>query len=402
MASNESVAEQPWPAAAVKQIFQKVRFGKNAEVDELLATYGENFGKEIDDKGNTLLHVAAQNGHKRLAKTFLRIGVGLLSKNHDGRTPAEVAQHFNFKELGDYLDSKNVFLKPPLESSAANAAASLPTSPPAASAKAPNAGKRVCLANKLCQTDVSGDGAGSLLAMDPGVGPELDASQLRLIGEWEEKLMRADESWSQKVKEADSARAAAEQDANDARRKLNELQEDLEARVDAALEHSKARQEAVVASARDKVAAARGEVDTLKGLLDAAKQDAARYKKEAEEHKEKARLAAYDADKKAAGLAAKVQEAASNNSANVVTAQGLAMVIEQSLMRPASRRFCHVSSQHISAAGDESDPRAQSRPAKLADAVRARRRRRVGRRPPHVRRLWRLGLPRVAAFAARL
>jgi hypothetical protein len=329
MASNESEAEQPWPASAVKQIFQKVRFGKHAEVDELLTTYGESFGKEIDDKGNTLLHVAAQNGHKRLAKTFLRIGVSLLSTNQDGRTPAEVAHHFNFKELGSYLDSKNVFIKPSPESSGAYVASSVPTSPPAAmpkDSKTLNVGKRVCLANKHCQTDVSGDTAGSLLAMDPGVGPELDASQLRLIAEWEEKLMRADESWSQKVKEAETARAAAEQDAKDARQELVELKEDFDARVDAALEHAKARQEAAVSQAKDKVAAARGEVETLKGLLDAAKQDAARYKKEAEEHKEKARLAAYDADKKVAGLTAKVQEASSNNSANVVTAQGLAMV----------------------------------------------------------------------------
>jgi len=323
MASNESDAEQPWPASAVKQIFQKVRFGKHAEVDELLTMYGEKFGKEVDDKGNTLLHVAAQNGHKRLAKTFLRGGVSLLLKNQDGRTPAELAHHFNFKELGDYLDSKNVFFKPAPEELAAGATA---TSPPAGAVKPQNAGKRVCLANKHSQTDATGDSAGSSLAVDLGVGPELDTSQLRLIAEWEEKLMRADESWSQKVKEAESARAAAEQDARDARRELVQLQEDFDARVDAALEHSKARQEAAVSSAKDKVAAAQGEVDTLKGLLHSSKQDAARYKKEAEEHKEKARLAAYDADKKVAGLTAKVQEASSNNSANAATAQGLAMV----------------------------------------------------------------------------
>jgi hypothetical protein len=162
--------------------------------------------------------------------------------------------------------------------------------------------------------------------MDPGVGPELDASQLRLISEWEEKLMRADESWSLKLKEAESARALAEQDAKDARRELVILKEDFDARVDSALEHSKARLEATATSARDKVAAAKGEVETLKGLLDASKQDVARYKKEAEEHKERARIASYDADKKVAGLTAKVQEASSNSAANVATAQGLAMV----------------------------------------------------------------------------
>ena len=318
MTSNASHAEEPWPASAVKQIFQKVRFGKHTEVDELLSMYGEKLGKEIDDKGNTLLHVAAQNGHKRLAKTFLRIGVDLVSKNQDGRSPAELAHHFNFKELGDYLDSKSVL--------ASNAAISPSTAPPTAAAKAPNAEKRTCLANKHCQTDISGDTSPNLLTMDPGVGPELDAAQLRLIGEWEEKLMRADESWSQKVKEAESARATAEQDAEEARRKLAELKEDFNAKVDAALEHSKARQEAVVSAAKDKVAASKGEVETMKGLLDTAKQDAARYKKEAEEHKEKARLAAYDADKKVAGLTAKVQEASSNNSANVATSQGLALV----------------------------------------------------------------------------
>jgi hypothetical protein len=313
MTSNESEAEHPWPASAVKQIFQKVRFGKYAEVDDLLAMYGEKLGKEIDEKGNTLLHVAAQNGHKRLAKTFLRIGVSLVSTNQDGRTPAQLAHHFNFKELGDYLDSKSTFVKPLLDGSAVDGA----VVPPTAAAKIPKVEKRLCLANKHCQTDVTGDSApeANLLSMDPGVGPELDASQLRLISEWEEKLMRADESWSLKLKEAESARA-------------------FDARVDSALEHSKARLEATATSARDKVAAARGEVETLKGLLDASKQDVARYKKEAEEHKEKARLAAYDADKKVAGLTAKVQEASSNSSANVATAQGLAMVSSCSLFLP--------------------------------------------------------------------
>ena len=314
---------ESWPAAAVKQIFQKVRFGKHTEVDELLSMYGERLGMEIDDKGNTLLHVAAQNGQKRLAKTFLRIGVSLVSRNHDGRTPSELAHHFNFKELGDYLDGKVANVMGVLDGSTTAAAAASPPPAPKAPSKLD---KRVCLANKHCQTDVSGDPPPNLLTMDPGVGPELDASQLRLIGEWEEKLMRADESWSEKVKQAENARAAAEQDAADARQELAELKEDFDAKVDAALEHSKARQEAVVSSAQAKVAAAKGEVDTLKGLLDTAKQEASRYKKEAEEHKEKARLAAYDADKKVAGLSAKVQEASSNNSANVATAQGLALV----------------------------------------------------------------------------
>ena len=327
MASNVGESE-PWPSGAVKQIFQKVRFGKHTEVDELLSMYGEKLGMEIDDKGNSLLHVAAQNGLKRLAKTFLRIGVNLLSKNHDGRTPAELAHHFNFKELGDYLDLKVANLMGALGGSAAAVAAESPAPavPSPAAPRASKVEKRVCLANKHCQTDVSGDAPQNLLTMDSDVGPELDASQLRLIGEWEEKLMRADESWSQKVKEAESARATAEQDAADARKELAELMQDFDARVDSALEHSKARQEAVVASAKDKVAAAKGEVDTLKGLLDTARQDAARYKKEAEEHKEKARLAAYDADKKVASLAAKAQEASSNNTANVATAQGLALV----------------------------------------------------------------------------
>jgi hypothetical protein len=272
MASNESGAEEPWPALAVKQIFQKVRFGKHAEVDELLTKYGDMLGKEVDDKGNTLLHVAAQNGHKRLAKTFLRIGVSLLSKNHDGRSPAELAHHFNFKELGDYLDSK---------SAASNQVAPVASAPSGGSQRGPKVEKRICLANKHCQTDVSGDYLPSLdsSAHDPGVGPELDASHLRLIGEWEEKMMRADESWSQKVQEADRARAAAEQDAANCRRDLSVLKEDFDARVDAALEHSKARQEAAVSSAKEKIAAAKGEVETMKGLLDAAKQDAARYKR---------------------------------------------------------------------------------------------------------------------------
>ena len=59
-----------------------------------------------DDSGNTLLHIACQNGNKRIAKLCLRRGSKINSRNLNGNTPLHFAFGYGFSDLGEYLISK--------------------------------------------------------------------------------------------------------------------------------------------------------------------------------------------------------------------------------------------------------------------------------------------------------
>ena len=56
--------------------------------------------------GNTLLHISAQNGHKRVAKLLLRNGADLNSQNNNGQTVLHFAFAYGFEDLGNYFISK--------------------------------------------------------------------------------------------------------------------------------------------------------------------------------------------------------------------------------------------------------------------------------------------------------
>ena len=56
------------------------------------------------DKGNTILLVACQNGHKRVAKAALRRGGDINAANHRGNT----CLHFCFAFGFDDLDSAEI------------------------------------------------------------------------------------------------------------------------------------------------------------------------------------------------------------------------------------------------------------------------------------------------------
>lgn len=59
-----------------------------------------------DGKGNTWLHVACQNGHKRLAKAALRAGADINAKNVSGNTPLHFCHAFGHTKLAQYLLDK--------------------------------------------------------------------------------------------------------------------------------------------------------------------------------------------------------------------------------------------------------------------------------------------------------
>jgi hypothetical protein len=61
---------------------------------------------DIDDDGNTLLHMAAGQGHKLLVKELLRRGADPTVTNVGGKTCYDAAHQLNQWELGDYIRGK--------------------------------------------------------------------------------------------------------------------------------------------------------------------------------------------------------------------------------------------------------------------------------------------------------
>lgn len=61
---------------------------------------------ERGEKGNTLLSVACQNGHKRMAKIVLRRGADINVQNYLGNTPLHFCFQYGFAKLGAYLITK--------------------------------------------------------------------------------------------------------------------------------------------------------------------------------------------------------------------------------------------------------------------------------------------------------
>jgi ankyrin repeat protein len=83
------------------------RHGKIAEIEELIEQPDWNMPIDIcDEAGNTLFHIAAQNGNKRIAKLCLRLGADIDRQNLNGHTALHFAFGFGFEALGEYLITK--------------------------------------------------------------------------------------------------------------------------------------------------------------------------------------------------------------------------------------------------------------------------------------------------------
>eukprot|EP01084_Bolivina_argentea_P187142 322424_1 len=87
-----------------KVLFRCTRHGRYKEVRNMLEK-GIN-PNTIDEYGNTILLVAAQNGSKRLVKTALRYNANIDHQNHRGNTAAHYAFAYGYKLLGEYILSK--------------------------------------------------------------------------------------------------------------------------------------------------------------------------------------------------------------------------------------------------------------------------------------------------------
>ena len=102
------------------KLFRHVRLGKTKEVKEALTT-GALGVNEQDSKGDTLLHLAARNGHKPIVKELLRRNCDFDAKNVDGKQAWELAYEFNYADLGGYIRDKTGL--PPLDASAKDSSA---------------------------------------------------------------------------------------------------------------------------------------------------------------------------------------------------------------------------------------------------------------------------------------
>jgi len=92
----------------VKKIIQAVKIGKEKLFKEMVAQNPAIVGLAVDEKGNTLLHWAALNGHKRIAKELLRQShhFDAMALNSRGQSAVDLARDFNYEELAGYLKEK--------------------------------------------------------------------------------------------------------------------------------------------------------------------------------------------------------------------------------------------------------------------------------------------------------
>ena len=90
---------------AVPDIFSLTRHNHYEQVEHLLDIgYSPNLR---DANGNSILHIACQNGLKRIAKLALRRGAEINLQNYNGNTPLHFCFGLSFGEtLGAYLISK--------------------------------------------------------------------------------------------------------------------------------------------------------------------------------------------------------------------------------------------------------------------------------------------------------
>ena len=103
-ASSSKADDEERTAAAVKELFLGAINNRQSAVEQLLA---ENVDPNTkDEHGNTILHVASQNGNKRLIKVALRWGANINDQNKQGQTALHYLFAYKYENLAAYLISK--------------------------------------------------------------------------------------------------------------------------------------------------------------------------------------------------------------------------------------------------------------------------------------------------------
>jgi hypothetical protein len=101
------ISKQQKLAEDFKKICSLCRHSKFADVEEMMNHPDWNLSMDYQDEaGNTLLHIACQNGNKRMVKLCLRRGSDINSQNLNGQTPLHFAYSYGYGDVGEYLVSK--------------------------------------------------------------------------------------------------------------------------------------------------------------------------------------------------------------------------------------------------------------------------------------------------------
>jgi len=77
-----------------------------AKLEEVFSSLPQEERNITDPQGNTLLHVACQNGYKRAVKLLLKWGCAMSIPNHHAQTPLHYCYGFKYTDLADYMLSK--------------------------------------------------------------------------------------------------------------------------------------------------------------------------------------------------------------------------------------------------------------------------------------------------------
>ncbi len=90
-----------------EQLFSKVRHGHQDWVKQYIIDKKSDLSKSpawsVDEKGNTLVHVAVQNNHKRMTSMLIKLGCDVNKTNKKGMTCLDYAELYHFNKLGEFL-----------------------------------------------------------------------------------------------------------------------------------------------------------------------------------------------------------------------------------------------------------------------------------------------------------
>ena len=89
----------------VAKLFSRIRHNRCSEAQELIDATGVDLDVR-DENGNSPLMIAAQNGHKKMAKMLMRRRIDLNAQNCHGQTPLHFCYKFGHVKLAEYLSSK--------------------------------------------------------------------------------------------------------------------------------------------------------------------------------------------------------------------------------------------------------------------------------------------------------
>jgi len=88
----------------VKSVFSYARHGHAKVVERCLVNGFDPNGR--DSYGNTLFHIAAQNGNKKIAKLAIKYGGDMDAQNMRGNTALHFFFAYNYGDTGEYFISK--------------------------------------------------------------------------------------------------------------------------------------------------------------------------------------------------------------------------------------------------------------------------------------------------------